>query len=59
MPKYTVKFKVDTEFRYRGKMFSETEVLEMELKDLIKVAVLPTLDLELVPLTFEVKKARN
>lgn len=58
MAKYTVKFKIDTEYRYIGKNLSDAEILEIELKDLIEVAVLPTLNLQLIPLTFEVKKAR-
>ena len=52
MAKYTVKFQVE------GFLVDPTE-LEASIKDLIKVAVLPTLNLELVPLTFEVKKARK
>lgn len=64
MAKYTVSFKVETEFHYRlkgdgAKRFSDAEVLEIELKDLIQTSVLPALDLNLVPLTFTVKKARN
>ena len=64
MAKYTVSFKVNTEFHYQlkgdgAKRFSDAEVLEIELKDLISTAVLPALDLNLVPLTFEVKKARG
>ena len=59
MAKYTVKFQVNTENNYSGKMLNEAEALEMEIKDLLQVAVLPTLNLELVPLTFEVKKARK
>jgi hypothetical protein len=62
MAKYTVSFKVDTEFHYQligSKNLSDAEVLEIELKDLIQTAVLPALDLNLVPLTFTVKKARN
>jgi hypothetical protein len=57
--KYTVKFKVETDYRYTSKNLSDAETLEISLKDLIQVAVLPTLDLELIPLTFEVKKGRN
>jgi hypothetical protein len=64
MAKFTVTFKVNTDFHYQlkgdgSKRFSDAEVLEIELKDLIKTSVLPALDLELVPLTFTVKKARN
>jgi hypothetical protein len=52
MAKYTVSFKVDA-------FLVDPTTLETAIEDLIKVAVLPTLNLELVPLTFEVKKARN
>jgi hypothetical protein len=59
MAKYTVNFKVncddyliaDKELFFQG--------LEADLKDLIKVSVLPALNLDLVPLTFEVRKARS
>ena len=64
MAKYTVTFKIETDFHYqlrsdKAKRFSDAEVLEIELKDIIKTVVLPTFDLELVPLSFEVKKARK
>lgn len=59
MAKYTVTFKVETDFNYRLSHLSDAEVLEIELKDLIKTAVLPALDLNLIPLTFTVKKARG
>jgi hypothetical protein len=64
MAKYTVTFKVETDFHYQlkgdgAKRFSDAEVLEIELNDLIKTIVLPALDLTLIPLTFEVKKARK
>lgn len=62
MAKYTVSFKVDTEFHYRSnsnRNLSDAEVLEIEIKDLIQTSVLPALDLNLVPLTFTVKKARG
>ena len=62
MAKYTVSFKVETEFHYHSnsnRNLSDSEVLEIEIKDLIQTAVLPALDLNLVPLTFTVKKARN
>ena len=48
MTKYTVSFKVEG-----------YELDQYRLEDLLKVAVLPTLDLELVPVSFEVKKARK
>jgi hypothetical protein len=35
------------------------ELNEFALMDLIRTAVLPALSLELVPVTFEVKKARK
>jgi hypothetical protein len=64
MSKYTVTFKIETDFHYqlrsdKAKRFSDAEVLEIELNDLIKTIVLPALDLTLIPLTFEVKKARK
>jgi hypothetical protein len=62
MAKYTVTFKVETEFHYHllgNRNLSDAEVLEIDLKDLISVSVLPALDLQLVPLSFEVKKARK
>lgn len=52
MAKYTVKFQVECD----PALFAG---LERDIEDLLKVAVLPTLSLELVPLTFEVKKARK
>ncbi len=59
MAKYTVKFKIETDYRYISRNLSDAEVLEISLEDLIQTAVLPTLDLKLIPLTLEVKKARN
>ena len=64
MAKYTVTFKIETDFHYqlrsdKAKRLSDAEVLEIELKDIIKTVVLPTFDLTLIPLTFEVKKARK
>ncbi len=52
---YTVTFKVEAD----PSNFRNTEMLEFEIKDLVQIAVLPTLDLNLVPLTFTVKKARG
>ena len=52
MAKYTVRFQIECE---EG-LFNG---LERDILDLLKVAVLPTLNLELVPLTFEVKKTRK
>lgn len=57
--KYTVKFQIETDSRFVNRNLNETEILEMEIKDLLQVAVLPTLNLELVPLTFEVKRSRR
>ena len=55
MKKYTVTFKVTaSEFNS-----DSLEDLEYYLKDLLNKAVFPALNLELVPLSFEVKKARG
>ena len=48
MTKYTVSFKVEGH-----------ELNQYALEDLLKVAVLPALNLELVPVSFDVKKARK
>jgi len=48
MTKYTVSFKVEG-----------YELNQYALEDLLKVAVLPALNLELVPISFEAKKARK
>jgi hypothetical protein len=53
--KYTVTFKVIAS-EYNRDSIND---YEFYLKDLLNKAVLPALNLELVPLTFEVKKARN
>jgi hypothetical protein len=53
MKKYTVQFKVISESNVG------VEDVEYYLKDLINKSVLPALNLELVPLTFEVKVSRN
>ena len=55
MKKYTVTFKV-TASEFNSDNLAD---YEFYLKDLLNKAVLPALNLELVPLTFEVKKARN
>lgn len=55
MAKYTVSFKVEID----DSLAPSTQLLEFDIKDLISVAVLPTLNLSLVPVTFEVKKARG
>lgn len=52
MNKYTVTFQVEAE-----ETMTNGQVIAIE--DLIKVAVLPSLNLGLVPVTFEVKKARK
>lgn len=57
MTRFTITFKVDLDSNYA--LGEDKERLEVDLKDLIKVAVLPTLNLDLVPLTFEVKRARG
>ena len=59
MAKYTVSFKVNCDNYLIADEKEFFQGLEYSLKDLIQVAVLPTLNLELVPLTFEVKRARN
>ena len=63
MARYSVSFKVSAEdylIHLVGKTEKEFyEELEASLKDLLKVAVLPTLNLDLVPLTFEVKRSRK
>ena len=55
MKKYTVTFQV-TASEYNS---DSLEDYEYYLKDLINKAVFPALNLELVPLTFTVKKARK
>ena len=57
MPKFTVTFQVES--ADRQDIALALRVLENELKDSLNVAVLPVLDLELVPLSFTVKKARR
>jgi hypothetical protein len=59
MAKYSVSFKVNCEDYLIADEKDFFNGLEASLKDLIKVAVLPTLSLDLVPLTFEVKRARK
>jgi hypothetical protein len=53
--KYTVTFQV-TASEYNS---DSLEDYEYYLKDLLNKAVFPALNLELVPLTFTVKKARK
>ena len=59
MAKYTVRFQVTCDDYLIADEKEFFQGLEYEIKDLIKVAVLPTLSLELVPLSFEVKRARK
>jgi hypothetical protein len=51
---YTVTFKVEMPH-----LVATPAMVEYELKDLLKVAVLPAMGGELVPLTFTVKNARG
>ncbi len=53
MKKYTVQFKVISESNVG------VEDVEYYLKDLLNKSVFPALNLELVPLTFEVKVSRK
>lgn len=53
MKKYTVRFKVISDTN------SNVNDVEYYLKDLMNTSILPALNLELVPLTFEVKVSRN
>lgn len=55
MPKYTVKFKVNLDNLNKN----DAEILEYHLQDLLVKSVLPALNLDLVPLTLEVRKARS
>ena len=55
MKKYSITFRVQTPLI--GKNLEEA--LEIYLKDLLEVSVLPALNLELIPLTLTVKKARK
>ena len=52
MPKYTIKFQIEGNVHFPHIMLDT-------LEDLLKVAVLPVVGVELVPLTLEVKKARK
>lgn len=51
---YTVTFKIEMPHAV-----ATPSLVEYEIKDLLKVAVLPAIGGELVPLTFTVKNARN
>lgn len=55
MKKFTVTFQVEQSLD--RDIITNGQAIGLE--DLIKTAVLPALNLELIPLTFEVKKARN
>lgn len=59
MAKYTITFKVNCDDYLIADEKDFFNGLELDIKDLIEVAVLPTLNLDLVPLTFEVKRARR
>lgn len=59
MAKYTVSFKVNCEDYLIADEKDFFNGLEASLKDLIKVAVLPTLSLDLIPLSFEVRRSRK
>jgi hypothetical protein len=52
MAKYTIKFQIEGNVNFPHLALNT-------LEDLLKVAVLPVIDVELVPLTIEIKKARN
>ena len=55
MKKYSITFRVQTPING-----AETAAaLEVYLKDLLTSSILPALNLELIPLTLEVKKARK
>lgn len=55
MATYSITFRVDDDADIYGDQYT----LEHEILDLIKVAVIPALNLELLPLSFEVKKSRK
>jgi hypothetical protein len=50
--KYTVKFQITLPL-------IDTAGIEYSLEDLLKVSVLPALNAEIVPLSFEIKKAKK
>ena len=52
MAKYTIKFQIEGAIHFPHIMLETIE-------DLLKVAVLPVVGVELVPLTLEAKKARK
>jgi hypothetical protein len=52
MAKYTIKFQIEGNINFPHLALNT-------LEDLLKVAVLPVVNAELVPLTIEIKKARN
>lgn len=54
MVKATIHFQVELD----PTQYPDTLSLEVALLDLLKKAIFPTLNVELVPLSFEVKKAR-
>jgi hypothetical protein len=52
MAKYTIKFQIEGAVHFPHIMLDTFE-------DLLKVAILPVIGAELVPLTLEIKKARK
>ena len=59
MAKYTVSFKVECDDYLIHDQKEFFENVGFGIQDLLESAVLPVLNLSLVPVTFEVKKARN
>lgn len=55
MTRYTVKLQVEE----IGSTYYTKEKLEVYLKDLLISSTFPALEIELVPLSLEVKKARK
>ena len=55
MTRYTVKFQVQE----IGSQYYTKEKLEVYLKDLLMSSIFPTLEIELIPLSFEVKNSRK
>jgi hypothetical protein len=50
---YTITFRIETD-----REIESVDQLEAEMKDLISIAIAPTLGFRISPLTFTVKKAR-
>lgn len=55
MVKATIRLQVELD----PTQYPDTLSLEVALQDLLKKAVFPTLNVELVPLSLEVRKARS